>query len=144
MGYKHILIATDLSKNSANAAKRARALADKHNATLDIVHVIEHFTSPFGGEITIPVNVTLEQTIEAEIRKVLDEQAEKLNIPPEHQHLITGSVKRAILELADTLKIDLIVVGTHGYKGLDILLGSSANAILNGAKCDVLAVRAQS
>lgn len=142
MSYKHILFATDLSDNSKEAGKRARALADENSATLDIVHVVEHFTSPFGGEMPVPVNVTLEQTLEAEIRKMLLSHADALNISPEHQHLIIGSVKRSVLQLADDLKVDLIVVGTHGHRGLDILLGSSANAILHGAKCDVLAVRA--
>jgi universal stress protein A len=35
----------------------------------------------------------------------------------------------------------LIVIGTHGQKGLQLLLGSTANAVLHGAGCDVLAVR---
>ncbi|WP_292363901.1 universal stress protein, partial [Methylophaga sp. UBA1464] len=36
---------------------------------------------------------------------------------------------------------DLIVVGSHGRKGIKMLLGSTANAILHHARCDVLAVR---
>ncbi|MBA6354230.1 universal stress protein, partial [Colwellia sp. BRX9-1] len=37
--------------------------------------------------------------------------------------------------------VDLIITGSHGVHGLQLLLGSTCNAILHGAKCDVLAVR---
>ncbi|WP_313899138.1 universal stress protein [Leclercia adecarboxylata] len=43
--------------------------------------------------------------------------------------------------LAKKQGCDLIVVGSHGRHGLALLLGSTANDILHGAPCDVLAVR---
>ena len=46
-----------------------------------------------------------------------------------------------VLEEVERLKADLIIVGSHGRHGVRLLLGSTANAILHGAKCDVLAVR---
>jgi universal stress protein A len=39
------------------------------------------------------------------------------------------------------MAIDLIVMGTHGQSGLKLLLGSTANSVLHGAGCDILAVR---
>jgi len=38
---------------------------------------------------------------------------------------------------------DLVIVGSHGRHGVRLLLGSTANAVLHGAECDVLAVRVQ-
>jgi len=37
--------------------------------------------------------------------------------------------------------MDLIVLGTHGQKGVQLLLGTTANSVLHGSNCDVLAVR---
>jgi universal stress protein A len=52
-----------------------------------------------------------------------------------------GAPAYDIRALAVELKADLIVVGTHGRHGLGLLLGSTANAIIHGVGCDVLAVR---
>jgi universal stress protein A len=48
-----------------------------------------------------------------------------------------------IHRLARELRCDLVVVGSHGRHGLALLLGSTANDVLHGAQCDVLAVRLQ-
>ena len=66
----------------------------------------------------------------------------RLNIAKEDQHVKVGAVKTELLEIADKLAIDLIVIGSHGRHGLGRLLGSTANAVLHGALCDVLVVRA--
>ena len=52
-----------------------------------------------------------------------------------------GSTRREILRLAKELDTNLIVIGSHGREGIQRLLGSTANAVLHGAPCDVLAVR---
>ena len=143
MQYKHILAAVDLSDQSTQVAKRALEIATQNKASFDIVHVVEQSPVAYGGEFSIPINVNLEHAIETEARKQLSTLCKTLKISPEHQHVLTGSVKTAVIELAEQLKVDLIVAGTHGQHGIDILLGSRANAILHGAKCDVLVVRAK-
>ena len=52
-----------------------------------------------------------------------------------------GSIKNEVLKVAQENDIDLIVTGSHGKHGLALLLGSTADAILHGAKCDILIVR---
>lgn len=52
-----------------------------------------------------------------------------------------GSIKKEILRVAQERQIDLIIIGSHGKHGLGRLLGSTANAIVHGAQCDVLIVR---
>ena len=142
MKYQQILFSSDLSDKCKQAGERARFLADKYNAKLDIVHVIEHSPVAYGGEFSIQIDPNLEQSIESKARAALEQEAESLNIPPDHQHLFNGVVKFHVLELAKQLKADLIIMGTHSHHGLDALLGSRANAILHGAECDVLTVRA--
>ena len=55
--------------------------------------------------------------------------------------MIFGRPESEIHSLAKELKVDLIVVGSHGKHGLSLLLGSTANGVLQGSPCDVLAVR---
>jgi len=52
-----------------------------------------------------------------------------------------GVPKREIVRIAGEQGADLIVIGSHGRHGLQLLLGSTANGVLHLAKCDVLAVR---
>lgn len=71
----------------------------------------------------------------------LSELANRLGAPEAGLYVETGSTRAEILRLAKEKAVDLIVVGSHGRRGLALLLGSTANAILHGANCDVLAVR---
>ena len=64
-----------------------------------------------------------------------------LSISAANQHLIFGRPETEIHALAEQIGADLIVVGSHGRTGLALLLGSTANGVLHGATCDVLAVR---
>lgn len=60
---------------------------------------------------------------------------------PERRHILFGQPRQEIHQLAQEKGCDLIVVGSHGRHGLALLLGSTANDLLHGAPCDVLAVR---
>jgi len=52
-----------------------------------------------------------------------------------------GNPSDEIHNTANDIEADLIVIGTHGRSGLKLLLGSTANGVLHGVKCDVLAVK---
>ncbi len=139
--YKNILLATDLSDQGSQVAKAAADMAKETHATLSMVHVMEHSPVAYGGEFSIPIDVNLEQTLEAKAREQLEKLGAKYGVAEKNQHLESGSVKLSVCDLAEKIKADLIIVGTHGHHGFDILLGSRANAILHHAKCDVLVVR---
>ena len=141
--YKNILLATDLSDNSHKVAERAHEIAKESNAKLNVIHVIEHSPVAYGGEFAIPIDVSLEKTIEENAKQALVKLGEEFNINTADQHLESGSVKLAVINCAEEISCDLIVVGTHGHHGIELLLGSRANAILHAAKCDVLIVRIQ-
>lgn len=81
--------------------------------------------------------------MEKQAKLQLAKLGKKYDIPAEQQHLAQGSVKSAVTECALKIKADLIVVGTHGHTGLELLLGSQANGILHAAKCDVWVVHIQ-
>lgn len=139
--YQHILVAVDLSTVTDQVLSQAQDIAKESKATISLVHVMEHSPVAYGGEFSIPVDVNLEQSLEHEVRSEIQKLGERYGIPAERQFLETGSVKLAVTDLAHELHADLIVVGTHGHHGLDLLLGSRANAILHKAHCDVLVIR---
>jgi len=141
MNYKNILLASDLSETSDQVIQRASEIAQENNATLNIIHVMEHSPVAYGGEFSIPIDPNLEQSLEANAREALAKVGEEFNIPSENQYVTPGTVKTDVIGLADKLNVDLIIVGSHGHHGIDVLLGSRANAILHAAKCDVLAIR---
>ncbi len=84
---------------------------------------------------------TIQEQIQDTAKMHLAEFARSLKIPDEDQHLIFGRPETEIHALANQIGADLIVVGSHGRHGLALLLGSTANGVLHGAPCDVLAVR---
>lgn len=138
---KHILLATDLSANSNFLFKRATAIAKASHAKLSVIHVFSHAPVAYAGEFSIPIDVEFEMSLKGEALKHLQKLGKKYNIPGKMLHLCEGSVKATVTDFAKKIKADLIIVGTHSHHGLDILLGSQANAILHAASCDVWVVR---
>ncbi|WP_340121113.1 universal stress protein [Methylobacter svalbardensis] len=140
--YKHILLAADFSEHGKLVADRAKDLADKYQAKLSIVHVMDNLliTDPEYGS-TIPFDLDLTAELMAAAKKRLADLAEKLNIADDCQWMETGNPKLEIIRVAEENRVDLIIVGSHGRHGFALLLGSTANGVLHHAKCDVLAVR---
>ena len=138
--YTHILAAVDLTEESRLVAKRACALRASSGAKLSCLHVIEPLSLAYGGDIPMDLS-TIQEQIQDTAKIHLAEFAKSLSIPEEDQHLIFGRPETEIHSLANQINADLIVVGSHGRHGLALLLGSTANGVLHGAPCDVLAVR---
>ena len=138
--YKKIMMAVDLTEESKPVAERALALVKAFDAELHLVHVIEPLSLAYGGDVPMDLSSVQEQ-IQDQAKSHLAEFASGISVPAEHQHLIFGRPESEIQRVADEEGADLIVVGSHGRHGLALLLGSTANGVLHGAMCDVLAVR---
>ena len=138
--YKHILVGVDLTVESRDVSKRACALRKAFDARLSCVHVIEPLSLAYGGDIPMDLS-TIQEQIQETAKSHLAEFAQTLGIDEDDRHLIFGRPETEIHTLADEIGADLIVVGSHGRHGLALLLGSTANGVLHGAPCDVLAVR---
>jgi len=153
---KKILYATDLSKNSAYAYRYAMAMAERYEAEVTILHVIEpippmvkHYVKGFVDEINWEEKIKYEQGKATEaIRKRLEEfcKREILNAP----HCLAfvsailvrpGHPVEEILKAADDGKCDMIVLGTHGKGFLKhTFLGSVARSVLDRARIPVFIV----
>lgn len=138
--YKKIMLAVDLTEESNEIASRAVALAESYGAQLHLVHVIEPLSLAYGGDVPMDLSAVQEQ-IQEQAKSHLKDFGNRLNIDADKQHLIFGRPESEIHRVAEEEDADLIVVGSHGRHGLALLLGSTANGVLHGASCDVLAVR---
>jgi len=139
--YKHLLVAVDFSASSDEVIGKGMALAEAFGARISLVTVVEFAQVDLSNELVMPQELELDQELLSQAGKRLEEVAEKHGLGENPRFVRQGSTKREILQLAEQENIDLIVVGSHGRSGIQLLLGSTANAVLHGAPCDVLAVR---
>lgn len=137
--YKHILLASDLAPDTDAVAMRAAGLAGT-GCTLTVAHVIEPLAMAYGAEMPMDL-ATLQDEITRQAQARLTELASRLGIPDDRVVLANGTIEKEILRIARERNVDLIVIGSHSRRGLASLLGSTANAVLHHAGCDVLAVR---
>jgi universal stress protein A len=136
--YKHILFATDLSGDTDHIISKVRTIRGYTGAKLSLIHVVE----PMPGYSYAYLGIEdIEGQLLEEARTSIAKLGETLSVNTKDQWIEVGPTKSKILTVADDVGADLIVCGSHGRHGLSLLLGSTANAILHGAKCDVLTVR---
>ncbi|MEM9315696.1 MAG: universal stress protein [Pseudomonadota bacterium] len=138
--YRKILMAVDLSDDSGVVAERALAIAANNEAELHVIHVIEPLSFAYGGDIPMDFS-GIQDEIHQQAVAQLARFAEQHGISEDRRHVVLGQPEVEIHALADEAAADLIVVGSHGRYGLALLMGSTANGVLHGATCDVLAVR---
>ena len=138
--YSRVLLAIDLSDECQKVAERAITIADQCQAELHVIHVIEPLSMAYGGDIPMDLN-SIQDCIQDQARSQLHEFSKSIGFPVHRQHLVFGRTETEIHRVADESQADVIVVGSHGRHGLSLLLGSTANGVLHGARCDVLAVR---
>ena len=143
MPYSNIIAAVDFSPASRTVLERACELTQRDAARLTLVHVYEYFPpidiadTPLGS---VNLGVHEQELIDLH-REQLQKLAAEFADPPIHSKLLTGNPKDEIVGYARDQQADLIVIGSHGRHGIGLLLGSTANAVLHHALCDVLAVR---
>ena len=137
--YSHILVGLDLSEESSLVIDKAIAFARMCGAQLSIAHVIEPITFAYGGDMPLDISEVQEQQVE-KAEQELQALAQKIDFPVQQQHVLVGQPATELHYLAQQQGVDLIIVGSHGRKGLALLLGSTPNSVLHGATCDVLAV----
>jgi universal stress protein A len=140
MPYKHLLIAIDLSEDCHKVIDRAIELAAYSSAKLSLAHVIEPMSMAFGGDVPLDLSALQQQQVEQAQQQLDAVCARYPQLNKEDCRLIFGQPRQEIHQLAHDLGCDLVITGSHGRHGLALLLGSTANDLLHGAVCDILAV----
>ena len=142
--YQKILVAVDLSSESEVVLKKAQLIAG-FDTEMHLVYVQEPMDNVYVGIVPQSAAFSglgdLESQLGEELKQKLAALGEKFNLASDKLHILNGSPASEIHRFAEDNGTELIVIGTHGQKGLQLLLGSTANSVLHGAGCDVLSVR---
>ena len=143
-----ILLPTDFSEHSALAADYAISLARKYDASIIVLHVLERvaeFTPMMGSDLpgyetALAYYDELFKNAKTIVKKICD-RAGEYNVVA-HERVISGNPRYEILDIAKLEPIDLIVIGTHGRRGVSrVIHGSVAEAVVRHAPCSVLSVK---
>jgi universal stress protein A len=138
--YQKMLVAIDLTEETPHVLDKAIEISKAHGSEVVLIHVVEPVGYAYGGDI--PMDLTeLQDQLDVAAREQLESYGQKYGVKPDNQLVLVGRPESEIHRLSEELEVDLIVVGSHGRKGFQLLLGSTANGVLHGAVCDVLAVR---
>ena len=143
---RKIILATDFSEASQNAVRYAVWMAKSLHAELKLLHVFE----PSGWVVPSPYYFTpgFEQWVDASLEKTrqkgkesLEGLAESLDMQVE-TIFAEGSTGKEIVRIATEHRVDLLILGTHGYTGWNHLtIGSIAEFVVRHASCPVLTVK---
>lgn len=146
MAYQHILVPVDGSKISFSAVKQASEIAQVFGSQLTLVSLVVedplkdtdfYYTSPIMKEYFIEAYNNAEKALKEAVQI-----AQASGITAQSQ-IIKGQVsEETVAALATSLKVDLIVMGSHGRKGFQkFLLGSFAQDVLHSTQLPVLIVK---
>ena len=138
--YQNILVAIDLNEEADQVIQRAQQLALQSSAKLTLVHVTEPLSYAYGGDMPMDLS-SIQTDLYDQAQQRMSGLVQQKQLGEVNQLLLSGHIKTEVHRVATELSLDLIVVGSHGRHGLALLLGSTSNGILQGATCDVLAVR---
>ncbi|MCG2747940.1 MAG: universal stress protein [Desulfobulbaceae bacterium] len=140
---KKILVPVDLSHASTILLQYANTIAEKFGARLIFLFVVEDLYSYSG----LPVEIRLDP-FEEDYKSYSRRNME--NFLEENRHYVTGEYEsivlsghpaKEIIDYADSEDIDLIVIGTHGFSGLDrMIFGSVAEKVIKMAPCPIMVV----
>jgi universal stress protein A len=142
--FKKILVPVDFSQYGDEILRYAREMAQKFDASIDLIHVVpnmDYFT-PYESFMAAENIVAIQKGVEGEVEKDLDEVATKLPGITVKKVIRNGVAFVEILDYVRSEGIDLIIMGTRGRGGLEhIIIGSVAEKVLRKSPCPVLAIR---
>lgn len=143
---KKILVPTDFSEYSLNAAKVAAQIAKKTDARIFFLHIVsiptyESGVLPYQSEENIPEGLYILKRVKQKFKDLFDMDFLKgVNVA---QVLQFDGVYESVSELAEKEKMDLIVMGTHGSSGYvsDYFVGSNTDKIIRRSHIPVLSIK---
>jgi len=143
---KKILYPLDLTEYSSKILPYVLSLSEKYNSTIYLLHVVQDLNK--WGKLYVPHQSMDKLQIEANevTKKAMDKICEnKMQGCPNFQkRIISGDAAHEILKVIETEGIDLVIMGTHGRKGLEhAIFGSVAEKVVKNSSAPVLVVNPQ-
>ncbi|MCI5224781.1 MAG: universal stress protein [Candidatus Electrothrix sp. AR4] len=145
---KTVVTPIDFSDNAQMIAESAGYTAGKFGAELHLLFVVQNFED-YSGFFVPPVNLpNLEEELLKSAQQRMDEFVASnreaftaAGVTKLHSIVLTGDVAEEIIRYAQERDNGLIVMGTHGYKGLErIMFGSVADKVVKTACCPVMTI----
>jgi universal stress protein A len=135
-------MAIDFTKSGEQILAKALDIAERNNAKLSILHVVEYTPSldyandPMVINWAVDDNEMLEQA-----KKSLQKFSKQHNLKNVDLNVEFGRPKQVISQFVKDQQCDLVIIGSHGRHGISLLLGSTASAILHAMPCDILTLK---
>ncbi|TAN42723.1 MAG: universal stress protein [Nitrospirae bacterium] len=138
--YKSILVPFDGSDFSNKALDRACQMAKTDGAEVTVLYVIPRYEEMVDFFKTESISRSLHQEAGKIISKAVNSAA-ALGVTPKTE-IVEGQAAEKTIETALRLHVDLIVMGSHGYRGINkAIMGSTAERVILNSTCPVLVVR---
>lgn len=138
---RKILVPVDFSETSDHATEHAAWLAATTQAELFLVHVMpqNHYYFESPEPFILPVDEEeIRKATEEKLRIISRELFDKYNITSRNR-VLHGKISSELIDFATAENVDVILMGTHGAKGLEeILIGSNAQHVVSLAPCPVI------
>jgi len=141
--YKKILIALDFHSDNSEILAKGRKIAEDNAAEIFLLHVNEPIGMTYAADGLgwSDQVASLELSISKASQNQMTKYGNELKLNSNHCIVTEGRPATEIHVICKDKNIDLVVMGTHGQSGLQLLLGSTANSVLHGTTCDVMTVR---
>ncbi len=143
--YKHILVPTDGSTLSRKAIREAVRVAKITKARVTALHVLPKYHPPYDLGSWVPDEDDYQTSSHAQSKKVLDyveKECAAAGVRCSGMDAFSDHPYEEIIKAARTRKCDLVVMASHGRRGIaGVLLGSETQKVLTHAKMPVLVVR---
>ena len=139
MEIKKILVPVDFSENSMKILDAAGYFSGISKARLHVVFVVQSFDDYSGFFVPhMPVAKFEEEMVQAAEQKMEVFLADHKNVKAK---VLVGDVSEEIIRHAEESGMDMIIMGTHGYKGLEkVMFGSVAEKVVRSSPCPVLTI----
>ncbi len=136
---KNILVPIDFSDNAQKIIESANYFAEKCKAQLHLVYVVQSLDNYSGFFVPhMPIIKFEEEMVQSAEHKM---ESYLATCPTAVSKVLSGDVAEEIVIYAENKAIDLIIMGTHGYKGIEkIMFGSIADKTVKSAPCPVMTI----
>ena len=135
MQYQKVLVAINIYEDFERVIESAKAVAGKLSSKVDVITVIDN-----AAEF-VPAALDFQKSLVENAKQKLAEIKPLFEGLDAQFHILQGNPNHEIINYAKENHCELIIIGSHGRYGINLLLGSTANSILHKATADVLTVR---
>ncbi|MDR3088593.1 MAG: universal stress protein [Desulfobulbaceae bacterium] len=143
-----VVVPIDFSENSRLIAESAAVVAGKFGAALHLIFIVHNFEDYSGflmPQMSMPkLEHDLMEGAEQKMADFTNEMRDycrDCGVSSVQWRVVNGDIGEGIVDFADEIRADMIIMGTHGYKGLEkIVFGSIADKVVRSAACPVLTI----